>query len=909
MGEKNGQAGNANPGALETQPASTPSPASDPNVTLSSSAAAFSAAERAPQLKSIGPYHLIRRLGEGGMGQVWLAEQTAPIQRQVALKLIKVGRYDDSVLQRFYAERQSLAIMDHPAIAKVFDAGATPDGQPYFVMEYVPGVPITDYCDRKRLRIRERLELFMKVCEGVQHAHQKAIMHRDLKPANILVVEVDGKPVPRIIDFGLAKPASPQIDGQTMFTQAGGWVGTPGYMSPEQADPGVLDVDTRTDVYSLGAVLYVLLTGFLPFENRDWRKQRFDEFLRHLREDDPPRPSTKVSTEKGSSKSAAEARGTEPRHLAGLLHGDLDWITMKALEKDRNRRYGTPSELATDIEHYLRHEPVVARPASTGYRLRKYMRRHRASVAVTAGLVLLLAGFAVTQAVQVRRITRERDRANRIAEFMSNVFRVNNPSQARGNTITARELLDKAAAQIPTALAKDPELQADMMDQMGRVYEHLGLTSRAEDLLRPGVEIRRRVLGSNHPETLLSINNLANALSDEGKLTDADVLYKEVIDRSRRVLGPAHHTTTMAMNNYALNLQDEGHSTEAEKMLRDVVEAHSRALGSEHPETLTAISNLANMLRMNGHFAESEKLNRQVLAARRRILGADDPDTLRSATNLALVLTDEQGHDLEAEQLLRPTLETQKRIVGPEHPDTIETMNSLATVCGRQGKLAEEETLLQQTIAIERRTLGPDSSKVFVSMNNLAALYEEEKKLPEAERIFRELVEVQSRSRGPQGYYTLVATTNLAAALQDEKRFGEAEKLGHSALEIERRNFGEDDPLTIEQLRNLAMLEQDLHHDDEAEKLLNEAVEHQTKVYGVDNPQTAKLNYALGAFYATHGNHDKAFSFLRQAVEHGLDATGLGGIDKDPDLKALHSDPRFAELLSSARQRASPKLD
>ncbi|HXY02134.1 MAG TPA: serine/threonine-protein kinase, partial [Terriglobales bacterium] len=351
MSEADGLPKNTNPDTIESGALGT----SNPGATLDTSgAAALSAAERANTgPKSIGPYQLIRRLGEGGMGQVWLAEQTEPIHRQVALKLIKVGRYDDSVLQRFYSERQSLAIMDHPSIAKVFDAGATPDGQPYFVMEYVPGQPITEYCDRKRLKIRERLQLFIRVCEGVQHAHQKAIIHRDLKPANILVVEVDGKPVPRIIDFGLAKAASPQLDGETLFTQVGGWVGTPGYMSPEQADAGRVDVDTRTDVYSLGVVLYVLLTGFLPFETK---KQRFEEFLRRLREEDPPRPSTKVSTEKESSKATSEARGAEPKQLVSLLHGDLDWITMKALEKDRNRRYGTPSELATDIEHYLRHE-------------------------------------------------------------------------------------------------------------------------------------------------------------------------------------------------------------------------------------------------------------------------------------------------------------------------------------------------------------------------------------------------------------------------------------------------------------------------------------------------------------------------------------------------------------------------
>jgi non-specific serine/threonine protein kinase/serine/threonine-protein kinase len=395
-------------------------------------------APHAPLNKVIGNYRLVEEIGRGGMGQVWLAEQTAPVRRQVAFKLIKAGMNDDDVLKRFTLERQSLAIMDHPSIAKVFDAGSTPDGQPYFVMEYVPGIPITEYCDQKHLRIEERLELFIKVCEAVQHAHQKAIIHRDLKPANILVQEVDGKPVPRIIDFGLAKATSPQMSGASTFTQVGGFVGTPGYMSPEQCDRTGVDVDTRTDVYSLGVVLYVLLTGCLPFQEKPGKEQPLDEMLRQVREEDPPRPSAKVSSDRETSPATAEARGTEPNQLVSLLRGDLDWITMKALEKDRSRRYGTASEFAGEVGRYLKHEPIMARPASVAYRLRKYARRHRFGIAVAAGLVILLAVFAVTQAVQVRRITRERDRADserdrarRITNFMTQMFKVSDPSEAR----------------------------------------------------------------------------------------------------------------------------------------------------------------------------------------------------------------------------------------------------------------------------------------------------------------------------------------------------------------------------------------------------------------------------------------------------------------------------------------------
>ena len=334
-------------------------------------------------------YELIRKLGEGGMGQVWLATQTAPVRRQVALKLIKAGMYDEAVVQRLQSEGQSLAIMDHPAIARVFDAGTTPQGQPYLVMEYVPGLPITEYCDQHKLSIRERLELFIHACEGVQHAHQKAIMHRDLKPSNILVFEVDGKPKPKIIDFGLAKTTAPPVAGESLFTQWGQFLGTPGYMSPEQVNLEARDIDTRTDVYSLGVVLYVLLTGLQPFEKKRRQRRPLDEWLRQLREDEPPAPSTKVSADRETSTPSAAARGTEVRQLVNQLRGDLDWITMKAIERDRERRYATPSELAADLRRYLNDEPVLARPGGTAYQVLKFARRHRVAAGFMGTVTVL----------------------------------------------------------------------------------------------------------------------------------------------------------------------------------------------------------------------------------------------------------------------------------------------------------------------------------------------------------------------------------------------------------------------------------------------------------------------------------------------------------------------------------------
>jgi len=869
---------------------------------LSESAFTTEVLDAPPVSRVLGPYRLLKKLGEGGMGQVWLAEQTVPVRRKVALKLIKAGMYDDSAFRRFQSERQSLAIMDHPAIAKVFDAGATSDGQPYFAMEYVPGVAITNYCDEKKLTIRDRLELFVRACEGVQHAHQKAIIHRDLKPANILVVEVDGKPTPRIIDFGLAKTITPYFSGESLNTLAGSFVGTPGYMSPEQADPGIQDVDTRTDVYSLGVVLYELLTGYLPFDAAQWKKLPLAELLRHLREEDPPRPSTKVSTTRDASASNAQARGTQPPQLVSALRGDLDWITLKALDKDRNRRYGAPSEIAADIHRYLKNEPVLARPASAGYRLRKYVRRHRVGVAVAAGLFLLLTGFAVLQAVQLRRITRERDRADRVAQFMTNMFTVSNPSESRGNTITAREILDKASKDINTGLSQDPELQANMLDLMGRVYSHLGLYAKAQELLTPALEIRRRVLGPRNPDTLWSMVNLANALSDQAKFPEADKLYQEVIDTGRSVGAPARRRVIAAMNNIALNLMDEGRVADAEKMQRDVVETQRSSLGPEAPDTLTSISNLALTVRSQGHFADAVNLDRQVLEARRRTLGPDHPDTLRSAANLALDLIDEQGHDSEAEELIRPTLEAQRRIVGPEHPDTLVSMDALSNALSQQKKFPEAEAVTRQELEILQRTRGPEHPRTLRAISNLAALLDQEGNHAEAARQFRDLWETQRRVRGPEHPDTLLSETNLAAALLGAKQLVEANNLSHDALAIERRTLGDENSVTMQQMFVLSDVLHQLKRTVEAETLLRETKEHQARAYGAGNPKTAFSVYTLGAWAALRGDREKALNLLREAIDHGLDAATIQGMEKDADLNSLHGDPRFAAIVADAHQ-------
>ena len=846
-------------------------------------------------------FRLVSKLGEGGMGQVWLAEQISPVWRRVALKLIRAGMYDESVAQRFQAERQSLALMDHPAIAKVFDAGATPQGQPYFVMEYVPGPPITEYCDQNKLTIRQRLELFIQACEGVQHAHQKAFVHRDLKPANILVVEVDGRPQPRIIDFGLAKAIAAtgiavkgiaaQANDPLQYTRWGQFLGTPGYMSPEQVNRDAQDVDTRTDVYSLGVVLYVLLTGLQPFEIKPREQPHLDELLRRLREEDPPKPSGKVSGDRDTSRATAAARCTHRAELVSLLRGDLDWIAMKALERDRERRYGTPAELAADLRRYLNHEAVLARPPSTAYRARKYIRRHRVAVGVTAGLMVLLAAFSVLQALELRRTAQQRDRATRITEFMTGMFKVADPSEARGNSVTVREILDKASNDIRTGLGQDPQVQAQMMQVMASTYMNLGLYPRAHDLAKAALQAQLALLGPENRETLTSRELLAWSESREGDLAAAEPQERAVLADEQRILGREDPLTLDAMIHLATTLQRRNDYRGEEALAREVIEISTRRMAPESVLTLQARSLLAGSLFIQLRLPEAELAFRQLLDADRRVLGRDHPATLAAMSNLGIVINF-QWRRAEAEPLFREALALEQRVFGPEHETTLMTRAHLGYLLRGEGRGAEAEKLDRETWTIRARTLGQEDSRTLWSESSVARDLLLQGDLAEAERLEREAAAGLRRVTGAANTDTVDAQTGLAEILNRESRWAEAEPLARESLA--QAPHSKNPLATADAMRALGISLAHRNRYAEADKLFRELLEQNN-----DSDFRSSMWYSYACTAVAAQDTDSALRYLHEATSAGY--RDLDRLSLDADLQGMRGNPKFQQLVADLK--------
>jgi eukaryotic-like serine/threonine-protein kinase len=731
----------------------------------------------------IGPYKLLQKLGEGGMGTVYMAEQEHPIKRRVALKVSKEGLDSAHVLARFEAERQALSMMDHPNIARVLDVGAAADGRSYFVMDLVKGISITRYCDQERLTPAERLALFVPVCQAVQHAHQKGIIHRDLKPSNVLVALYDGKPAPKVIDFGVAKATGPKLTDRTMFTEVGQIVGTLEYMSPEQAELNQLDIDTRSDIYALGVLLYELLTGSPPFTGKELRSAGITEMLRMIREVEPPKPSTRLSSSDALPAIAAK-RKLEPKRLTNVVQGELDWIVMKCLEKERGRRYQTATGLAEDVQRFLAGEPVLAVPPSAAYRLRKLAWKHRTAFTTVAGIILLLvAGIAASTWQAIRATQAEAKAQTRLAqletgnEILLSIFadldirKVNQGTEPL-QTVLAGNLV-KAARSLEGEAVGDPLVVASLQHQLGLTLLNLGYPREAIGLFEKASETRRANLGADDGATLGSTANLAWGYQEAGKLDLALPLYETTLERMKIKLGDNDPATLRAMNNFGLACDMAGKRERAVQIWEETLKIRKVLLGPTSTDTLGSMQNLALGYYHAGKLQKALALWKQTLALMKTHLGPDHPDTLICMNNLALAYhANEQRY--EALQLWEENLKLRKDRLGASHRDTLLSMSNLGLAYHADKQLDAALKLFEEALPLMKAKLGPDDRTTLATMNNLALVYQDLDKLDQAIELNRQTLKLRKDKWGPTDRDTVVSMNNLAECYQAAKKLDQA---------------------------------------------------------------------------------------------------------------------------------------
>jgi eukaryotic-like serine/threonine-protein kinase len=798
----------------------------------------------------VGSYRILQEIGHGGMGTVYLAERIdEQFQKHVAVKLIKRGMDTDAVLRRFHDERKILAELDHPNIARLIDGGTTPDGRPYFLMEYVDGQPIDRYCDERRLGVDDRLRLFLKVCAAVSYAHQRLVIHRDIKPSNVLVT-ADGSP--KLLDFGIAKVMHTGNTGDTLVTAAFMRPMTPEYTSPEQLQGA--PSTTLSDVYSLGVLLFEMLVGQPPFR---FPSRGPDDVVRVLTASEAPTPTQALSRfasehpAHAGADAISSSRSTTLDRLLRRLAGDLDTIATMALRTEPERRYQSVEQLAEDIGRHLNGLPILARKDQRLYRAAKFVRRHQAGV----GAALLVCatfvfGFGATvwQAIRATRAERaavverdraataqtaattERDRAVRaehaatgarvdaeqernraqdesnradseaavakaVSEFLQNDLLAQASSAVQAGVattadpnLTVRAALDRAAARIGGKFEDRPEIEAAIRRTIGMTYSDLGQYVEAEQHLKRSVDLKQRVLGTGHPDTLATMSQLAMIFSSTGKNVEAEGLLSNILVEQRRLFGDNDIRTVDAMNNLAVAASGLGRHTEAERLYQRILAIERRVNGDEHADTLAVMNNLAVEYINEGRYAQAEDLCKQTLGLKRRLLGDEHPSTLRTSNQLGIIYRNEGKYE-DAETLLSSTLETRRRVIGPDHVDTISNLNSLALVYQAEAKYTDAEPLLLQVIESRRRLLGEEHPLVIASMTNLADLNRRQGKLKDAETGFAEVLELRRRVLGPDHPNTLSVVTSLAAVKVDQHDYAGAEGFLRAALAgYERRN-------------------------------------------------------------------------------------------------------------------------
>jgi serine/threonine protein kinase/tetratricopeptide (TPR) repeat protein len=808
----------------------------------------------------IGPYKLLQKIGEGGMGTVFMAEQTHPIQRRVAIKITKPGTETRQIVARFEAERQALAMMDHPNIARVLDAGTVsessvgffgPTSRPYFVMELVRGVPITKYCDERQLAPRNRLELFVPVCHALQHAHQKGIIHRDLKPSNILVAEYDDKPVAKVIDFGVAKAVAQKLTERTMFTQFGQVVGTIEYMSPEQAKLNALDIDTRSDIYGLGVLLYELLTGTTPLDGSRLRGVAYDELFRLIREEEPPTPSTRLSTTAQLPTIAAN-RGLEPKRLSRLLRGELDWIVMKCLEKDRDRRYDSAAALARDLERYLNDEPVEACAPSAAYRFRKLVHRHKGPVvALTSVVLLLVAGIVGTSTGLVR--------AGEAMKAESSLRQI-----AEANEKTALE--EKAAAVEARELEQLARQRETEQRERAEVSEKTAIAKRKIAVAVQDFLLQDLLHQADAIEQAFSIRRLGGGFEVKDNPS-----IKELLDRTAAALTPAqilekfpdepevHAAILKTVGTTYLAIGDHKNAIE---FLTRSSDSYRRIHGGEHPDTLAALNQLGLAYSAAGKTPQAIALFENIRDIATGRPDANEPSILH---NLAAAYLD-AGKPAAAIELFESVRDTRIDELGREAASVLTTENCLALAYYQAGKLSQAVELWEHVLAQRSDALGGDHPATLTAKNNLALAYRTAGRLPQAIELLEQVLDSQVKMRGPEHPYVIITMSNLGTAYVLSNDITKGAALLEQARDGAIKNLGPEHPRTLNALNNLAWAYHESGRLPQAIELYEQARAGLLKRFGANHPETLTTTNNLAAAHQSTRNFDQALPLYLQTA-------------------------------------------
>lgn len=729
---------------------------------------------------TLGRYKLLELIGEGAFGSVFRADQQEPVRRTVAIKVIKPGMDTRQVIARFEQERQALALMDHPGIAKVLDAGMTEAGRPYFVMELVRGEPITCYCDNHRIDVRERLRIFMQVCHAVQHAHQKGIIHRDIKPSNVLVTTTsEGTALPVVIDFGIAKPSANQrLTEKTLFTAFEMFIGTPAYISPEQAALTSVDVDTRTDIYSLGVLLYELLTGSKPFDAPELLKSGIDEIRRVIREQEPARPSTRLSKMNNAElTTVAQRRRSDAPKLIRMIRGDLDWIVMKAMEKDRSRRYETANGLALDVRRHLASEAISARPPSAAYRFQKTVQRNRLLFAGMGVIAVLLLGSLIVLSALLSRERQARQQSQQVTAILEEMFNGVGVSRARGRNIEMlRDILDRTAGAVKSDTRNAPAVQARLCHLVAKAYLDIGLYDQAAEMVRIALGKERELYGSNSIEAAASLHLLGVALfASDAELPEAESALREALVIRERLLGPTNGDVAASLDALGSVYADQRRLTEASPMIRRGLEIRRQLFPGNNLPVAESLQSLCRLLEADDRWPEAEAVAREFLEMSKQIPGREDL-VAEALDDLAMAAGFNGKLDVQ-EKLNKEAFAIKQGLLPENHPYLIKSMANLGEILRLRGETIEAHAVLAGVISIQRKILGETHNDTLASLGSFGQLLAAEGKWEEAEKIHREGLTLWRRRVGDTHPHALWAWGQLCHVMVQQRKYQEAEEL------------------------------------------------------------------------------------------------------------------------------------